>query len=169
MVRFAMDLKPDCVTLVPERREELTTEGGLDLSLHGEALTRSIALLREAKITVSLFIDPDPNAIKLAHRTGAPAVEIHTGKYANAVKADERERELSRIREAVLFAQKLRLVAHAGHGLHYHNIREVAAIGGLESFQIGHSIVAQALYVGFSEAVREMKRLIDAATPPRRE
>ncbi len=161
MVRFALDIKPNVVTLVPERREELTTEGGLDLSLLGDSFTRSIALLREAGIIVSLFIDPEPGSVKLAHRMGAQAVEIHTGKYANTVRADDKGRELERIREAVNFSQKLRLTVHAGHGLHYHNIQEVAAIPGIESFQIGHGVVAQALYIGLGPAVREMKNLIE--------
>jgi pyridoxine 5-phosphate synthase len=160
MIRLALEFKPDVVTLVPERREELTTEGGLDLAQQPESFAKSVALLRESGITVSLFVDPDPDSIKLAHRLGAHAVEIHTGRFANALRATEAERELNRIEEAIQFGQKLKLDVHAGHGLNYQNIGEIAALPHIDSFQIGHAIVAQALFVGFGEAVRRMKSLI---------
>ncbi|HLG18699.1 MAG TPA: pyridoxine 5'-phosphate synthase [Bdellovibrionota bacterium] len=160
MLRFALDLKPDTVTLVPERREELTTEGGLNLTQQKDSFGKSVALLREAGILVSLFVDPETDAIKLAHRFGAQAIEIHTGRYANAVRAVDRKNEVARIIEAVQFAAKLKLGVHAGHGLNSSNIQAVAAIREIESFQIGHSIVAQAVLIGFDRAVREMKQLI---------
>ncbi|MFH1017830.1 MAG: pyridoxine 5'-phosphate synthase [Pseudomonadota bacterium] len=163
MVRLALEFKPEVVTLVPERREELTTEGGLDLAQQTESFAKSVALLREAGITVSLFLDPEVDAIKLAHRMGAQAVEIHTGRYANAPRPGEAERELGRIGEAIQFGQKLKLQVHAGHGLNYQNVVPIAQLSNIHSFQIGHSIVAYALSVGFSEAVRRMKSLIESA------
>ena len=163
MVRFALELKPDTVTLVPEKRQEITTEGGLDLTQQKDSFTKAIALLREAGINVSLFVDPDLEAIKLAHRNGAQAVEIHTGRYADAIRPSDRQRELARLIEAVQFASKLRLGVHAGHGLNYHNVEEIAAIRPIESLQIGHAIVAQSIFVGFEEAVRQMKSLMTQA------
>lgn len=160
MLRLALEFRPDVVTLVPEKRQELTTEGGLDLLTQGESLAQAVALLRESGIYVSLFIDPNPDAIKLAHRTGAQSVEIHTGRYADAPQPADQNRELQRIKESVAFAKKLKLSVHAGHGLSYHNIRPVAAIQEIESFQIGHAIVAQALFVGFGKAVQQMKALV---------
>jgi pyridoxine 5-phosphate synthase len=163
MLRMALEIKPEVVTLVPEKRQELTTEGGLDLATQGESLAKAVGMLREAGLAVSLFVDPNPDAIKLAHRTGAQAVEIHTGRYANARRPDEAKRELARIVEAVTFAAKLRMGVHAGHGLDYHNIAAVASIGSVESFQIGFAIVSQALWVGFERAVREMRERIVTA------
>ncbi len=163
MIRTAMEIRPDVVTLVPERRQELTTEGGLDLASLGEPFIKSVALLREAGILVSLFVDADVEAIKLAHRSGAHAVEVHTGRYADAPDIAESRRELARVQEAVNLASKLRLSVHAGHGLHYTNIQPVAGLSQIESFQIGHAVVARALLVGFEAAVREMKQLIVSA------
>lgn len=160
MLRTALEIKPEVVTLVPERRQELTTEGGLDLATHGESIAKAVGMLREAGLTVSLFVDPSPDAIKLAHRTGAQAVEIHTGRYANMRRAEDSKREMGRIIEAVTFATKLRLGVHAGHGLDYHNIGPVAAVRSIESFQIGFAVVSRALFVGFEKAVAEMKSLI---------
>ncbi|MFH1263364.1 MAG: pyridoxine 5'-phosphate synthase [Pseudomonadota bacterium] len=163
MLRTALEVKPEVVTLVPEKRQELTTEGGLDLVTHGESVGKAVGMLREAGLMVSLFVDPNPETIKLAHRTGAQAVEIHTGRYAEARKPDEKKRELARVLEAVTFATKLRLSVHAGHGLDYQNVEAVAQIRPIESFQIGFAIVSRALFVGLEEAVREMKRLIVAS------
>ena len=160
MIRFALELKPQVVTLVPEKRQELTTEGGLDLISQSETIGKAIVLLREVGIKVSLFVNPDLDSIKLSHRLGAQVVEIHTGRYADADGHNEVQRELSRVQEAVAFATKLRLSVHAGHGLHYQNIETMASIEQIESFQIGHSIVARAVLVGFEQAVREMKSLI---------
>ncbi len=160
MIRFALELKPQVVTLVPEKRQELTTEGGLDLISQSETIGKAIVLLREVGIKVSLFVNPDLDSIKLSHRLGAQVVEIHTGRYADADGHNEVQRELSRVQEAVAFATKLRLSIHAGHGLHYQNIETMASIEQIESFQIGHSIVARAVLVGFEQAVREMKSLI---------
>jgi pyridoxine 5-phosphate synthase len=160
MLRLAMEFKPHVVTLVPERREELTTEGGLDVSRDSDSLGSSISLLREAGIRVSLFIDPEADAVKLAHRLGAQEIEIHTGRYANAARPSDAERELIRIQEAVQFASKLKINVHAGHGLNYHNIAPLARMENIQSFQIGHAIVAQAAFVGLETAVRQMKALV---------
>ncbi len=162
MIRMALEVKPETVTLVPEKRQELTTEGGLDLAAHGDSIAKAVGMLREAGFTVSLFIDPNPDAIKLAHRTGAQAVEIHTGRYAEARRAEDKKRELGRIAEAAVFATKLRMSVHAGHGLDYHNVEPVAALRHVESYQIGFSIMSKALFVGLEKAVAEMKSLIVA-------
>ena len=160
MIRVALECHPNAVTLVPERREELTTEGGLDLTQNTDKMSKSIALLREAGIAVSLFIDPEPEAVKVAHRMGANAVEIHTGRYADAPRKVDQDREYDRIVEVVHFASKLKLGVHAGHGLHYHNVERIASIPELESLQIGHAIVARSILVGMPEAVRQMKELM---------
>lgn len=162
-LRSALELKPSVVTLVPERRQELTTEGGLDLIGHGESIGKAVSLLREAGITVSLFIDPEVDSVKIAHRLGAHAVEIHTGRYADARRPADAARELVRIQESVVFASKLRLTVHAGHGLTLLNVEPVARIRAIESFQIGHALISRAIFVGISQAVREMKDLLVAS------
>lgn len=161
MIRTAIEIRPAVVTLVPEKRQELTTEGGLDLVGHGEAIARAVGRLKEAGLTVSLFVDPDSRTIEAARKAGAQAVEIHTGRYANA--RGEAERELARIAEAAKCAGELGLAVHAGHGLDYGNISPVAALGTIESFQIGFSIVSRALVVGLERAVAEMKASVSSS------
>lgn len=159
MVAIACDLVPDMATLVPERRQELTTEGGLDAVSLGKGLAKRVAALRRAGISVSLFIEPAPEQIQAARESGADFVEIHTGHYANA-RGAERDKELIRIREAVEHARSLGLQVNAGHGLTYANVAPVAAIPDIVEFNIGHSIMARAVLVGLDRAVRDMAALI---------
>ena len=165
MVKIAYEVKPDVVTLVPERREELTTEGGLDVVGGREAVRKAVKTLRDADIQVSLFIDPDLDQVKAAHRAEAEVVEFHTGRYCDARLAADRRRELSRLVDACKAAAKLGLVVAAGHGLSYQNVGPVAAIAEIEELNIGHSIVARAVLVGMERAVREMKELVARARP----
>jgi pyridoxine 5-phosphate synthase len=163
MVRMALDVKPDTVTLVPERREELTTEGGLDVLHNREHVARVVRTLRDADIRVSLFVGPDLEQIKASHRIEAHAVEVHTGRYAEARDEAPAQRELDRVLDALKLAHKLGLGAFAGHGLHYQNTAALAASGAVEEFNIGHSIVGRAVLVGMERAVREMVEVIRAA------
>lgn len=163
MVKVAYGTKPDVVTLVPERREELTTEGGLDVVGGREHVRRVVKTLRDAEIEVSLFIDPDLDQVKAAHRAEAEVVELHTGRYCEARLPADRRRELSRVLDAAKAAAKLGLKVAAGHGLHYQNVIPVAAIPEIEELNIGHSIVGRAVLVGFERAVREMKDLLRQA------
>lgn len=165
MVRTAHEVKPDMVTLVPERREELTTEGGLDVVSGREAVRKAVKTLRDADIEVSLFIDPDLDQVKAAHRAEAQAVELHTGRYCDARLAADRRRELNRILDASKTAAKLGLKVAAGHGLNYRNVLPIAAISEIEELNIGHAIVAHAVLVGLERAVREMKELLRQARP----
>jgi pyridoxine 5-phosphate synthase len=165
MVRIAYEAKPDVVTLVPERREELTTEGGLDVVSARESVRKVVKTLRDADIRTSLFIDPDVDQVKAAHRAEAEAVEFHTGRYCDARLAADRRRELSRLVDACKAAAKLGLEVAAGHGLNYVNVTPVAAIPEIEELNIGHAIVGRAVLVGFERAVREMKELIRQARP----
>jgi pyridoxine 5-phosphate synthase len=165
MLRIAYEVKPDMVTLVPERREELTTEGGLDVVSGREGVRKAVKTLRDAEIEVSLFIDADLDQVKAAHRAEAHAVELHTGRYCDARLASDRRRELGRILDACKAAAKLGLKVAAGHGLNYQNVLPVAAIGEIEELNIGHAIVAHALLVGMERAVREMKALLRQARP----
>ena len=164
ILRIALDVKPHAVCLVPERREELTTEGGLDVRGALERTKGAVLRLREAGIVVSAFIDAVPGQIEAAKAAGAEFVEIHTGPYA-ATGADEaaRNRELALVAEAARFARSVGLRVNAGHGLDYVNVRAVAALPEVEELNIGHAIVARAVYSGLPEAVREMKRLIVGA------
>ncbi len=157
MVKIAMDVKPDTVTLVPERREELTTEGGLEVAMNMEYLKKVCGLLRDAEIKVSFFVDPDLDQIKASHRVGAGAVEIHTGKYAEAKTRKEAEEQYGKIYNAAKVAEKLKLEVVAGHGLDYRNVRAVVEIPEIVEVNIGHSIVSRAMLVGMERAVREMK------------
>ena len=161
MVKVAYDVKPDVCTLVPERREELTTEGGLDVVGGRETVRRVVKTLRDAEIDVSLFIDPDLDQVKAAHRAEAQIVEIHTGRYCDARLAADRRRELARVLDAAKAAAKLGLAVAAGHGLSYHNVTPVAAIGEIEELNIGHAIVARAVLVGMERAVAEMREAIE--------
>jgi pyridoxine 5-phosphate synthase len=161
MLVFAESVLPEHVCLVPERREELTTEGGLDVAGQLERIAAACERLGALGMDVSLFIDPDPLQIDAAIACGAPTIELHTGAYAEAV-GDRRLQELNRIKAAVQHARG-RVVVNAGHGLHYHNTQAIARIPGIHELNIGHAIVAHALFVGFKEAVREMKELIRQA------
>jgi len=163
MLKLAYEHKPDTVTLVPERREELTTEGGLDVALQKEAIKRYVRSLQEADIYVSLFIDPDLDQVRAAHKVDAQAIEIHTGKYCEARDAKERSHELARIIDASKAASKLGVKVFAGHGLNYHNIHPLLEIDEMEEFNIGHAIMARAVMVGMDRAVRDMVELLRTA------
>ncbi len=160
MIKTTLDIKPDMVTLVPERREELTTEGGLEVSLNLEAFKKYVHLLQEAEQVISLFIDPDLDQVKAAHRVGADYIEIHTGRYSEARSRTQVEEEFTKIINAVKMAEKLGLGINAGHGLNYRNVERIASIKEIEELNIGHSIIARAVLVGLEQAVREMKELI---------
>ncbi|MBI5048051.1 MAG: pyridoxine 5'-phosphate synthase [Deltaproteobacteria bacterium] len=160
MLKIALELKPDMVTFVPEKRQELTTEGGLDVRTHKDSLKKIIATLKEAGIRVNLFIDPEPEQVKASHRMDVSGVEIHTGKYCDANDGVMRDEELKRIYNTTLLASKLGMAVHAGHGLDYYNVKKVAEIKEIEEFAIGFSIIAKSVFVGIERAVREMKELI---------
>lgn len=163
MVAVAQRVRPQDCCLVPERREELTTEGGLDVAADEARIGEVCAALSEAGARVSLFVDADRRQIEAASRTGAAAVEIHTGRYANAPDDATREHERRAVADAIATARELGLIANAGHGLHYHNVQPIAAIPGMHELNIGHAIVARAVISGLHEAVREMKRLMREA------
>lgn len=163
IVAYACRIKPQDCCLVPERRQELTTEGGLDVVSHLKKITQVCKQLSDAGIRVSLFVDPDPIQIAAAAQTGAPAIEIHTGHYADAT-GDHWRKELTRIEQAVIQGRDLRLQVNAGHGLNYHNVQSIAAIPGIAEFNIGHAIVARALFTGMQQAVSEMKHLMREAS-----
>ncbi|QHI95525.1 pyridoxine 5'-phosphate synthase [Aristophania vespae] len=155
MVAFACDIKPHACCLVPEKRQELTTEGGLDVYRFKEDLKSKIERLKEAHIRVSLFIDPDPLQIEIAAKLGAPVIELHTGSYAQGAGG-----ELERLHNAALFAQKLGLEVHAGHGLTYENVGPIVSLPGLKELNIGHFLISQAVFLGIEEAVKRMKTLL---------
>ncbi len=159
---IACEVKPDQATLVPEKREEVTTEGGLDVLGRRDRVARTVERLRQAGISVSLFLDSDPRQIEEAARLAVDAVELHTGRYALASGAAQ-EKELTNLRQVGSLVRQAGMTLHAGHGLTYRNVRPVAALEGMHELNIGHSIVARALMVGFQEAVREMKRCIEGA------
>jgi pyridoxine 5-phosphate synthase len=161
MVGIALKVKPDRATLVPERREELTTEGGLDVLGLRDSLLAAIRQLQEGGVLVSCFIDPEPDQVKAAARLGTDIVEIHTGAYANARDAEGEARELQRVQRAAQLAAKLDLTVVAGHGLDYHNVTPIAAIREIEELSIGHAIIGRALMVGMDKAVRDMRELIE--------
>jgi pyridoxine 5-phosphate synthase len=156
---IACQVRPDQATLVPERREEVTTEGGLDVVAERDNVAEAVRRLRHAGILVSLFIDPDPRQIDAAAEMGVEAVELHTGAYANAQGRKQQE-ALARLANAGRHVRERKLILHAGHGLTYRNVRPVAQLEGMHELNIGHSIVARALMVGMEQAVREMKRLV---------
>lgn len=160
MVKIALAVKPHYVTLVPERRQELTTEGGLDVAGHKSRIKKVVTTLKDGGIPVSLFIEPDPAQVRASKAVGADYIEIHTGRYANAQSAREVESEFQAIAKAARLAARLKLGVNAGHGLNYWNVRRLTVIGEIEEYNIGHSIVARAVLVGLEQAVREMKRLI---------
>jgi pyridoxine 5-phosphate synthase len=160
MIGIALMAKPEIVTLVPEKREELTTEGGLDVVKNARALKKAVQRLGKGKIPVSLFVDPDMNQIKASEEIGAEAVEIHTGHYCDANTSARADDELKRILDAVGEAARRNLRVAAGHGLNYVNVGRIAEIPQVEELNIGHSIVARAVLVGLDRAVREMINLI---------
>lgn len=160
MVKIALNVKPHMVTLVPERREELTTEGGLDVAARRDRLQLLVTLLHDGGIPVSLFIEPNLNQIRAAHKVGADYVELHTGRYANAKRLKEEQAELEAITQAAKLAYKLGIGVNAGHGLNYRNVRRLTQIQEIVEFNIGHSIIARAVLVGLEQAVREMKHLV---------
>ena len=163
MVAYALRLRPEECCLVPERRQELTTEGGLDVVAHEKKIGTACARLADAGVRVSLFVDAEAAQIDAALRSGAPVIEIHTGRYADAPSAGERGDELARIELGVRQGLELGLQVNAGHGLNYHNVQAVAALPGIAELNIGHAIVARAVFSGLQEAVREMKRLMREA------
>ena len=160
MVKVAYEIRPDVTTLVPERREELTTEGGLDVAGQFEAIRKVVRSLQDAEITVSLFIDPQLDQDRSSHKCAANRVELHTGRYCEARVGADRAHELSRIIDAAKTAAKLGIGVAAGHGLHYGNVKPIAAIGEIDELNIGHAIVARAVLVGFERAVSEMLDLM---------
>ena len=163
MIAFAKRVRPRDVCLVPERRAELTTEGGLDVAGSWRRVGRACRDLGAAGMRVSLFIDPDRRQVDAAVDAGAPVVELHTGGYAEASASGERRRELERIRTAAEYAAGRGLLVNAGHGLNYDNVGPVVAIAQIRELNIGHAIIARAVFVGISQAVREMKSRIDTA------
>jgi pyridoxine 5-phosphate synthase len=160
IIQIALRVKPDLVTLVPERRAELTTEGGLNVMAQESRVRQTIQRMKGAGIPVSLFIDPEPVQIEASQRVGATFVEIHTGRYADALDEESQANELQRIRKAIRQAHGLGLRVNIGHGLNYQNVRAFTDMAEIEDYSIGHSIVARAVLVGIEQAVREMKNLI---------
>jgi pyridoxine 5-phosphate synthase len=160
IIEIALEYHPDQATLVPEKRQEVTTEGGLDVPRNRDLLSRAIARLKDAGIMVSLFVDPSPEVIGVSAEIGADAVELHTGCYANAGTQKEREHELELLKDAANLAEENGLKVLAGHGLTYFNIRPITTIEQLEEVNIGHSIISRAVLVGMERAVREMKALL---------
>lgn len=160
MLDFACRIKPQDVCLVPERREELTTEGGLDVIKYFSQVKAAVKQLQSEGIRVSLFIDADTNQIQAAAESGATVIEIHTGRYADAEDALVQEQELNRVRSGVFEGVKRGLKVNAGHGLHYTNVQSIAAIPEIAELNIGHAIVAQAVFVGWEKAVRDMKAIM---------
>lgn len=160
ILEIALECKPHQVTLVPEKREEVTTEGGLDVVAHCDRVRQVVNRLKHAGIHVSLFIDPDPIQVDMSYNLGVPAIEFHSGGFADAFGTDREMEEFERLRNAILYARERNLHIHVGHGLTYRNVTKIAGIEGVEELNIGHSVVARAVLVGLDRAVREMKELI---------
>ena len=160
IAKIALNVKPHLATLVPERRQELTTEGGLDISGQRDRIKAVIDLLHGGGIPVSLFVEADLDQIKASHRVGADYVELHTGRYANARLVKEEQVEWEALAHAAKLAYKLGLGVNAGHGLNYHNVKRLTQITEIVEYNIGHSIIARAVFVGLERAVREMKELV---------
>uniref|UniRef100_A0A486XIJ1 Pyridoxine 5'-phosphate synthase n=1 Tax=Rheinheimera sp. BAL341 TaxID=1708203 RepID=A0A486XIJ1_9GAMM len=160
MLQIATKLQPHFACFVPEKRQELTTEGGLEVAGQLSRITDAVSQMREQNILVSLFIDADERQIEAAVQAGAPYIEIHTGKYAELTDGPAQQQELLRIAKAAEYAASLGLIVNAGHGLHYHNVQPIAAIPQMYELNIGHAIVARAVFSGLDAAVREMKRLM---------
>ncbi len=162
MLGIALNIKPDTVTLVPEKREELTTEGGLDLITHQSNIQEAVAALKSAGIKVCIFIDPDLDQIKVAHQIDANSIEIHTGSFCDATTDLTRHRELARIVDAAKIGTKLNMGVHAGHGICYHTIKAFKGLSEITEYSIGHAIISQSVITGIDQAVRDMKDLINA-------
>jgi pyridoxine 5-phosphate synthase len=162
MLKIASELRPADCCLVPERRQEITTEGGLEVAAQLPRIREACAQLVQAGVRVALFIDPEPRQVEAAAQAGAPVIELHTGAYAEAAGA-RRAAELERLRAAARLGARLGLEVHAGHGLNYHNVQPVAAVREIVELNIGHAVIGHALFVGIAEAVREMKALMAAA------
>lgn len=160
IVKAALQIKPDQATLVPEKRQEITTEGGLDVAANSKRLDSVCTKLMQKGITVSLFIDPDKKQIEATRSLGVPMIELHTGAYARACVGRSEAKEFAKIKAMTIFARKLGLTVNAGHGLNYHNTKPIAHIEGIEELNIGHSIVSRALFVGLKQAVEEMVKII---------
>ncbi|MCF8261208.1 MAG: pyridoxine 5'-phosphate synthase [Melioribacteraceae bacterium] len=160
IVNIAIDVNPDLATLVPENRQELTTEGGLDLRRKGKEIAEAVKKLRDNEIMVSLFVEPDIEVIEMAQEMNADFVELHTGAYANAIKDLEIEAEFEKLKNAAQYAHRIGLGVNAGHGLNYNNMIEVAKIEDIDEVSIGHSVVVQSLYFGIEKAIVEMRNLV---------
>ncbi|MFH2044436.1 MAG: pyridoxine 5'-phosphate synthase [Pseudomonadota bacterium] len=160
MIEIALSVKPDVVTFVPEKRSELTTEGGLNLLIHANAISECVATLQNSGIPVSIFIDPEPEQVKLAHKIHAAMVELHTGTFVEAKTKTKKEKVLSDIRNCAILANKLKMKVNAGHGLCYQSIKAFKGITEISEFSIGHSIIARAVMVGMERAVKDMIALI---------
>lgn len=163
MIAIALRVCPQDVCLVPEKRTELTTEGGLDVAGSFDRVTEAVRRLSAAGIRVSLFIDPDERQLDAARASGAPVVEIHTGAYADAVDGPSADAELQRVSAAVVHGNRLGLRVNAGHGLNFANVQAIARLSGIAELNIGHAIVAESIFMGWQNAIREMKRLMSAA------
>ncbi|MBF0573840.1 MAG: pyridoxine 5'-phosphate synthase [Desulfamplus sp.] len=162
MIGIALDIKPNIVTLVPEKRSELTTEGGLDIITHFNNIKESVKHLQNGGIKVSIFIDPDLDQIKYAHKMNADMIEIHTGAFCDAATESEQEKEFGRVVDAAKIASKLKLGVNAGHGLGYQSVKRFKGLNEIDEFSIGHSIVARATISGMEQAVRDMATLINS-------
>jgi pyridoxine 5-phosphate synthase len=162
IIKIALEIEPEYVCIVPEKREEVTTEGGLDLLKIEDKLKESIIKFRKKGIKVSLFIEANDKQIECAARVNAHMIELHTGKYANA-KGEDRKKELEVIKEGTKFAIKLGLLVNAGHGLNYQNTADIAQIPGIRELNIGHSIISRSIFTGLKEAVKDMKNIIESA------
>jgi len=160
IVQIAASIKPDEATLVPEKRSEITTEGGLDVIRHFSRVKKTVAILQNRNIAVSLFIDPIKNQIRRAQESGATIIELHTGRYDRVKTKATQTWELKKIKNMTQYAQGLGLTVNAGHGLKYHNTKAIAHIPGIRELNIGHSIISHAIFVGLASAVREMKKLV---------
>lgn len=166
IVAIALSLRPDQATIVPEQRAEITTEGGLDVVRHFRRIRKTAEALSKAGIAVSLFVDPLAAQISKTREAGVDTLELHTGRYALATTASQRQRELNTLKRMTAFARRIGLRVNAGHGLKYNNARAVARIPGIEELNIGHAIIARAVFVGLEQAVREMKRIVTSNQLP---
>ncbi len=164
IIEIALNLKPDMVTLVPEKRKELTTEGGLDVAGQKKKLGKTIARMRKAGIPVSLFIDPESKQVQAAHDIGATYVELHTGRYCDATSEKERTQEYKLIATSADEAYEMGLRVNAGHGLDYQTTSRIAALDTIEELSIGHAIITRAVFVGLDQAVRKLKKIVSEAS-----
>lgn len=162
MLGIALDIKPDCVTLVPETKKEISTEGGLDLITHESHIRETIAALKNAGMEVCIFIDPDLEQIKIAHKIDADMIEIHTGAFCDATTKAQKQKEFLKIIDAAKIGTKLKLEVNAGHGIGYNTIKAFKGLSEIKEFSIGHSIIARSVLTGLDQAVKDMKQLISA-------